>query len=242
MEKSIRPILFYKSLFFIPYLKQSFFCYTIRAFMNKILIMGPQGSGKGTQAEILAKELNIPAISMGALLRDEIVSGSESGKQMKDFLDNGRLVPDDLALRVVRSRLEKADAVNGWILDGFPRIMAQAELFLQFIQPTHVVMLEISDEQSVERLSGRVQCDKCRCGFQLKYVPPKNIGKCDHCEGNLIRRSDDVPEVIKQRLEIYHKETEPVAHKFETMGILHRVDGSGTIDEVAAAVKKIFEE
>jgi len=208
--------------------------------MNKILIMGPQGSGKGTQAEILAKDLNIPAISMGALLRDEIASGSEDGKSAKDYLDNGKLVPDELALKVIKTRLNKEDAVNGWILDGFPRIMAQAEMFLQFIQPTHAVLLEISDDQSIERLSGRVQCDKCRCGFQLKYVPPKDAGKCDHCQGNLIRRSDDVPEVIKQRLEIYHQETEPVANKFEQMGILHRIDGSGTIEEVASAVKKIF--
>ncbi|MFH1253327.1 MAG: nucleoside monophosphate kinase [Candidatus Uhrbacteria bacterium] len=209
--------------------------------MNKILIMGPQGSGKGTQAEILAKELGIPAISMGALLRDEIVGGSEAGNLAKDFLDNGKLVPDEVALSVVKSRLDRADAAGGWILDGFPRIMAQAELFLQSIQPTQVILLEISDEQSVERLSGRVQCDKCRCGFQLKHVPPKNAGKCDHCDGNLIRRSDDVPEVIKERLGIYHQETEPVARRFSEMGILHRVDGSGTIEEVAAEVKKIFE-
>jgi len=208
--------------------------------MNKILIMGPQGSGKGTQAEILAKELGIPAISMGALLRDEINSGSEAGKLAKDFLASGKLVPDELALQVVQSRLNQPDAVNGWILDGFPRIMAQAEMFLRSIQPTHAIILEITDDQSLERLSGRVQCDKCRCGFQLKYVPPKNVGKCDHCDGNLVHRSDDTPEVIKERLNIYHKETEPVARRFEEMGILHRVDGSGTIEEVAGEVKKIF--
>lgn len=208
--------------------------------MNKILIMGPQGSGKGTQAEILAKDLNIPAISMGALLRDEIVSGSAIGQKAKDYLDNGKLVPDDVALEVVKSRLSRPDAAGGWILDGFPRIMVQAEMFLESIQPTHAILLEITDEQSIERLSGRVQCDKCRCGFQLKYVPPKNAGKCDHCDGNLIRRSDDVPEVIKQRLEIYHKETEPVANKFEQLGILHRIDGSGTIEEVARKVQEIF--
>lgn len=208
--------------------------------MYKILIMGPQGSGKGTQAEILAKDLGIPAISMGALLREEIVSNSEAGKLAKDFLDSGKLVPDYLALSVVSLRLKKFDAVNGWILDGFPRIIVQAEMFLQIIEPTHVILLEITDDQSIERLSGRVQCDKCRCGFQLKYVPPKNIDKCDHCDGNLVHRSDDVPEVIKQRLKIYHVETEPVARKFEEMGILYRIDGSGSIEEVAANIKKIF--
>ncbi|KKT72018.1 MAG: Adenylate kinase [Candidatus Uhrbacteria bacterium GW2011_GWE2_45_35] len=203
--------------------------------------MGPQGAGKGTQAEILAKELNIPAISMGALLRDEIAGGSEKGLEAKSYIDGGTLVPDDLALSIIQERLTKSDAANGWILDGFPRILKQADLFLESVEPTHAILLEITDDQSVERLSGRVQCNKCRCGFQLKYVPPKENDKCDHCDGNLVRRSDDVPEVIRQRLEIYHTETEPVADKFEGMGILYRVDGSGNVEEVAEKVKKIFE-
>jgi adenylate kinase len=208
--------------------------------MYKILIMGPQGAGKGTQAEILAKELNIPAISMGALFRDEIASGSEKGLEAKSYIDSGTLVPDELALSIVAARLEKSDAANGWILDGFPRIIQQADLFLEKVTPTHVVILEITDEQSVDRLSGRLQCDKCRGGFQINYVPPKVAGICDHCGGNLIRRSDDVPEVIRQRLEIYHAETEPVAEKFEQMGILYRVDGSESVEEVAERVRKIF--
>jgi adenylate kinase len=208
--------------------------------MYKILIMGPQGAGKGTQAEILAKELNIPAISMGALLRDEIASGSEKGLEAKSYIDSGTLVPDELALSIVAARLEKTDAVNGWILDGFPRIIQQADLFLEKVTPTHAILLEITDEQSVERLSDRVQCEKCRCGFQINHVPPKVAGICDHCGGNLVRRSDDVPEVIRQRLEIYHTETEPVARKFEEMGILYRVDGSGSVEEVAGKVKGIF--
>lgn len=209
--------------------------------MNKIIILGPQGSGKGTQAEILSKVLNIPAVSMGALLRDVVASGSETGRQIKSYLDNGELVPDEVALDVVKSRLDQPDATLGWVLDGFPRVMAQAELFLRFFQPSHVVLLEIPDSQSIERLSGRVQCDKCRRGFQLKHVPPKNVGKCDYCGGNLIHRSDDVSEVIKQRLEIYHQETEPVAKMFDDLGILYRVDGSGTIEEVAGQVKRIFD-
>ncbi len=208
--------------------------------MNKILIMGPQGSGKGTQAEILAKELGIPAISMGALLRDEINSGSEAGKLAKDFLASGKLVPDELALQVVQSRLNQPDAASGWILDGFPRIMTQVEMFLRSIQPTHAILLDITDDQSIERLSGRVQCENCHSGFHLKFVPPKDSDLCDHCGGKLVHRSDDIPEVIKERLNIYHKETEPVARKFEEMGILHRVDGSGTIEEVVGEVKKIF--
>lgn len=208
--------------------------------MNKILIIGPQGSGKGTQAEVLAKDLNIPAISMGALLRDEIISESEIGKRIKIFIDSGKLVPDEVALEVVKTRLNKLDAANGWILDGFPRIMAQAELFLRFIQPTHVILLEISDEQSIERLSGRLQCKNCRRGYQEKYIPSQKHPSCEMCGGELERRSDDVPEVISQRLKIYHEETEPVAAKFVSMGILHKVDGIGTVGEVAARIKTIF--
>ena len=208
--------------------------------MNKILIMGPQGAGKGTQAEILAKDLGIPAISMGALLRDEIASGSEKGLRAKSFIDGGTLVPDDLALDIIKNRLSQPDAMNGWILDGFPRILAQAELFLQFIQPAHAILLELTDEQSLERLSGRLQCVKCRRGYQEKYVPSKTSPTCEVCGGELVKRSDDVPEIIKQRLEIYHKETEPVARRFEEMGILHRVDGSGTVEEVAELVKMVF--
>jgi adenylate kinase len=210
--------------------------------MNNVIILGPQGSGKGTQAEILAKKLNIPAISMGALLREAVASGSDLGQKIKGYLDGGELVPDETALGVIKNRLNQSDAINGWILDGFPRIMVQAELFLEFFNPTHVILLEISDEQSVERLSERVQCDRCRCGFQLKHVLPKNAGRCDHCSGNLIRRSDDVPEVIRQRLEIYHRETEPVVDKFAAMGILHRINGLGAVDEVAERVWGVFSQ
>lgn len=208
--------------------------------MYKILIMGPQGSGKGTQAEILAKELRVPAISMGALLREEIASGSERGLLAKSFIDSGRLVPDNLALDIVSERLIKPDAVNGWILDGFPRVLSQAELFLKIFKPTHAILLEISDDQSVGRLSGRLQCENCRAGFQMSHVPPKVAGQCDRCSGNLARRSDDVPEIIRQRLGIYHKETELVVRLFEKMGILRQVDGSRSVEEVAMEIMRLF--
>lgn len=202
--------------------------------------MGPQGAGKGTQAELLAKEFNIPAISAGALLREEIVKGSELGRRVSEYTEKGLLVPDELMIEIIRQRLSQPDAVNGWILDGFPRILSQVELLLKAFNPTHVILLELSEEQSLERLAGRLQCAKCHRGYQEKYVPSKTHPNCEICGGELIKRSDDTPALIKQRLEIYHAETEPVAKRFEAVGILHRVDGSGTVEEVAAAVRKLF--
>lgn len=207
--------------------------------MYKILIMGPQGSGKGTQAEILAKDLGIPAVSAGSLLREEITKGTELGRQVAADTESGRLVPDQIMIEIIKNRLNQPDAAHGWILDGFPRILSQAELLLQFVQPTHAIVLELSDEQSLERLAGRLQCAGC----QKIYHEKKLMGKllvCEVCGSELFKRSDDQPELICQRLAIYHQETEPVARKFEEMGILRRVDGSGTIEEAAAEVKKIF--
>jgi adenylate kinase len=208
--------------------------------MYKILIIGPQGSGKGTQAELLAKALNIPAISMGALLREEIASGSNEGQAAKDYLDKGTLVPDELAIGIIKKRLVQSDAAKGWIIDGFPRVASQMELFLTFAQPTHAVLLELSDEQAVERLAGRLFCPACQQGFHEIYLPPQTPGRCDKCGSELVKRPDDNPVAIRQRLEIYHNETEPLLARYERMGILHRVDGSGTIEEIFASIKKIF--
>jgi len=202
--------------------------------------MGPQGAGKGTQAEILAEKLKIPAISSGSLLREEIATGSDLGCEVTKFTEAGTLVPDELMVAIIKKRLAQPDAVNGWILDGFPRILSQVELFLNFVQPTNVILLKLNDENSVERLSGRLQCKECHQGFQEKFVPSKTHPFCDVCGGELVRRSDDTPEIIRQRLQIYHKETEPVAKKFEDMGILSRIDGSGTIEEVAELVAGVF--
>jgi len=203
--------------------------------------MGPQGSGKGTQAELLAKNLGIPTISAGALLREEIAKETEFGREIAKYTEGGTLVPDEIMSVIIRNRLNQPDAVNGWILDGHPRIASQMELFLQFFQPTHAILLELTDEQSLERLSGRLQCSVCLLGFHELYMLPIIPGLCDKCGGTLIKRSDDNPEAIKQRLEIYHQETEPLVARYEQMGILHRVDGSGTIEEVAGLVKEIFE-
>lgn len=200
--------------------------------------MGPQGAGKGTQAELLAKELNIPAISAGALLRKEVTEKTDLGYEVAKYTESGTLVPDELMIEIIKSRLNHPDAANGWILDGFPRILSQAELFLEAVKPTHAVLLEISDEQSLERLAGRLQCANCHRGYQEKHKTIHPV--CEACGGELVKRSDDTPELIKQRLEIYHTETEPVAKRFEEMGILNRVDGSGTIEEVATIVNKIF--
>lgn len=210
--------------------------------MYKILLFGPQGAGKGTQAERLAKRLGLPAMSMGQLLREaqKKLVGTELGALIEDITTNGGLVPDHVALDVLKVRLQEPDAVNGYIIDGYPRNMEQHKAYIAFDQPTHVFMIELSDEEAVKRLAGRRTCKDCGKIYHLDFDRPKVEGVCDVCGGELIQRVDDRPEAIAKRLGIYHNETEPMAVEFEKMGVLHRVDGRGSMDEVEASIKSII--
>ncbi len=181
--------------------------------MHKILILGPQGSGKGTQADRLAKKLNIPALSMGNLFRNEVASESKLGNQIKDILDRGELVSDEIALNVLKKRLELDDAQNGYILDGYPRNYAQYQTYKRFDMPTSVIVIEVSREESLKRIMKRAEIES---------------------------RSDDTPEAIEKRLKIYEDDTRPIISHYKEDGIVHIINGVGSMDEVEDRINQFF--
>lgn len=208
--------------------------------MNKFVFMGPQGAGKGTQAQKLAKELGIPQISTGDLFRAEIGQGTPLGIKAQALIKDGKLVPDRITSEMVEKRIKKTDAVDGYILDGYPRNINQLNQYLDFDQPDMAILIELDDEEAVRRLSGRRTCDGCGKIYHVEYNRPKVADICDECDGTLIQRKDDEPEAIRERLRIYHEETEPMVEKLKEMGILKIVDGSGEIEEVYQAIKKVM--
>ncbi len=201
----------------------------------KILLMGPQGSGKGTQAELLSERLSIPAIGVGQLCREEAVSGSALGKEIHATTTRGILVSDKIAADLLKKRLAKPDVKQGYILDGYPRNPAQAKAFT-FDQPTHVLVIEIPREESLRRLSGRLTCD--RCGKVYRLDEGAKVGDACVCGGKLFQRSDDAPAAIAKRLEIYDNDTQPVIASFESQGIVKHVDGVGSVEEVQRRLLK----
>lgn len=199
----------------------------------KILVAGPQGSGKGTQAERLSKALGIPALSMGQLLRDEIAGGTELGKQMKEMVDTGRLVPAAMSVQALMVRLAKPDVTGGYILDGFPRNMEQLGAF-DIAIPTHLIVLNIPRDESLRRLTHRLTCDAC--GAVASELDGKTEGDACACGGRYQKRKDDNAEAIERRLGIYEQETRPVLAAFAARGIVREINGVGSIPEVADRV------
>ncbi|MBI2473877.1 nucleoside monophosphate kinase [Candidatus Uhrbacteria bacterium] len=193
----------------------------------KIFLMGPQGSGKGTQSEKLSEYLGIPAFGMGQLLRDEVVTGSEFGNKLKNIMKLGDLVSDEDAAHVLKLRLERSDTKKGYILDGYPRNLAQYQAF-NFDNPTHVFVIDISREESLKRLGGRLTCD--HCGKVGSINDGLKSGDTDSCGGNWYQREDDTPEAISRRLDIYEHDTAPVIQKYA--GYVTRIQGVGSIDTV----------
>ncbi len=203
----------------------------------KLILLGAPGAGKGTQAEILCKELNIPTISTGNILRAAIKNGTPTGLKAKSYMDAGQLVPDEVIIGIVTERLAEADCAGGYILDGVPRTIAQAEALEQGgIQFDAVVSIEISDETIMERMSGRRVCESCGASYHLVAVPPKTPGVCDSCGGKLVQRKDDAPETVKARLEVYHKETEPLKDFYAQRGLLKSVENQPTVAETTQAI------
>ena len=204
--------------------------------MNLILLGAP-GAGKGTQAEILCRELNIPTISTGNILRAAIKDGTPTGLEAKHFMDAGQLVPDDVIISIITERLAADDCRNGYILDGVPRTIAQAEALEKAgIRFDAAISIEISDETITERMSGRRVCETCGASYHLVAVPPKQAGICDKCGGKLVRRKDDEPETVKARLEVYHRETEPLKDFYAQRGLLKPVDNQPTVAEMSQAI------
>ncbi len=208
----------------------------------KLIFLGPPGAGKGTQAAVVSKHLGIPTISTGDMLRAAVKEGTEVGLKAKSFMDAGQLVPDEVIIGIVAERLAKPDCEKGFILDGVPRTIAQAEaLEAKGVTFDKVLSLEVSDEAIVERMSGRRVCAKCGAPYHMTNKPPKAEGVCDSCGGELIQRADDKAETVRRRLEVYHAETEPLKKFYLDRGLLQVVPGNmGTIEETTQAILQVL--
>ncbi|MDO4748312.1 MAG: adenylate kinase [Eubacteriales bacterium] len=202
--------------------------------MNLILLGAP-GAGKGTQAAVISERLNIPQISTGNIIREALRSGTEMGLKAKSYIDSGKLVPDDVVIGIIKDRLQNDDCQNGFILDGFPRTIPQAEALDEMgVRIDKVIDIEVSDDVIVTRLSGRRVCEKCGRPYHIVDLKPRVDGICDDCTGALIQRKDDQIDTVKARLEIYHSETEPLKGYYEAQGKLSVVFGQGKVDETTA--------
>ena len=201
----------------------------------KLMFLGAPGAGKGTQAEVVSERYQIPAISTGALLREAIAKGTELGKKAKDYIDGGALAPDDVVIGIIKERLAADDCSGGFILDGFPRTVAQAIALDEMgIKMDGVISIEVADEVIIRRLGGRRLCGKCGSSYHVDYKPTAVAGICDKCNGELVTRADDKPEVIKSRLDVYHKQTEPVKDFYAAKGVLKLVIGQEEIEDTTA--------
>ena len=204
----------------------------------KLILLGAPGAGKGTQAEILCKSLSIPQISTGNIIRAQIKSGTPLGQRVKEIVEAGALVPDDLVIELLRGRIAEPDCAGGFVLDGFPRTIGQAEALERICAIDAVIEIAVADESIVERMSGRRTCPACGASFHVKYNPPKTEDVCDLCGAQLIRRPDDDPAVVASRLDVYHEQTEPLIGFYTQRGLLKRVDGEKSLDEVAQAIRQ----
>ncbi len=198
----------------------------------KLILLGAPGAGKGTQAEIIASKLAIPTISTGNILREAIKNGTPTGLKAKDFMDRGMLVPDEVIIGIVRERLSQPDCANGYILDGVPRTIPQAQALLdQGVEIDRVVSIEIADEVIEARMTGRRVCGSCGASYHIVANPPKKEGICNVCGSELVIRKDDKPETVRHRLEVYHNETEALKGFYEKLGKLRLVEGNQPIED-----------
>lgn len=206
----------------------------------KLILLGPPGAGKGTQAEILSHELDIPTISTGNILRAAVQAGTPTGLKAKSYMDAGQLVPDEVIIGIIRERLAESDCRKGFILDGVPRTVAQAQAMEDAgIRIDKVLSLEVSDEAIVRRMSGRRVCAKCGAPYHITAKPPRTQGVCDACGGELVIRKDDREETVLHRLEVYHAETEPLKKFYLDKGLLQVVPGNmGTVEDTTRAIKQ----
>lgn len=208
----------------------------------KLILLGAPGAGKGTQAEILSRELNIPTISTGNILRAAMKNGTPVGLKAKEYVESGKLVPDEVIIGIVEERLAEKDCENGYILDGMPRTIPQAEALEKVgIDIDVALSIEIADEEIITRMSGRRTCSECSTTFHVVANPPKVEGICDNCGGKLTIRKDDAPETVKARLDVYHAETEPLKAFYDKRGKLRSVDNQPTIEATTEAIRKALE-
>ena len=205
----------------------------------KIILLGAPGAGKGTQAEVICNRYNIPAISTGNIIREALKTGTEMGLKAKSYMESGALVPDEVVIGIIKERIVKDDCKDGFILDGFPRTIPQAEALDKMgIVIDKVIDIEVPDEKIINRMSGRRVCEKCGASYHLEYKKPKVEGICDACSGTLIQRKDDHPDTVKSRLDVYHSETEPLKDYYEKQGKLTVVEGQ---EEIEATTRLLME-
>lgn len=208
----------------------------------KLTILGPQGSGKGTQAQVIAEDFKIPHISTGDIFRENIKNETELGKKVKEYTDNGKLVPDEVTTEIVKDRLSRDDCKSGFLLDGYPRNLSQAKALDEFGGIDLAMEVHISDDESVKRISGRRTCPQCSKVYHMIYNPPKNDEKCDDDGEALVIRDDDKPEKIRKRLEIYHDQTEPIVAHYAEQDKHVKINGEQPIGKVTEDIKKALKE
>ena len=209
----------------------------------KLILLGAPGAGKGTQAEVISEKLSIPAISTGNIIREALANGTEMGLKAKSFIDAGQLVPDDVVIGIIKERLAKDDCAAGFILDGFPRTIPQAEaLDTMGVTIDRVISIEVADEKIAKRMSGRRVCKACGASYHLEYKKPAVEGICNACGGELIQRKDDHPDTVLDRLHVYHEQTEPLKDYYEKKGILRIVEGQEEVADTTALTLKALED
>ncbi len=212
----------------------------------RVVFLGPPGAGKGTQARDLAREWGVPQIATGDILRQAVAAGTRLGREARDYMDRGALVPDEVIVGLVAERLGEPDAAGGFILDGFPRTVAQAEALERLLEETGqaldaVVYFEVSEPELVRRLTGRRVCRECQAAYHTVSAPPRREGTCDRCGGALYQREDDSEATVRTRLEVYTRQTAPLLERYRRRDLLTTVKGEGAIDEIRAAVRRAAE-
>ncbi|RTZ91118.1 MAG: adenylate kinase [Deltaproteobacteria bacterium] len=213
----------------------------------KLILLGPPGAGKGTQAVRLVKHFGIPQISTGDILRKAVKDGTELGTLAKRYMDRGDLVPDEVVIGIIRDRLMEPDCEKGYILDGFPRTIAQAEALDEMLDKMgvridHVINISVGDEEIIKRLTGRRTCPNCGAGYHILFDPPKEDGICDKCGGKLIQRDDDKEETIRARLKVYRQQTEPLIKYYEEKQLIRNIPGEGNMDEIFGEILRALGE
>lgn len=210
-----------------------------------LIFLGAPGAGKGTQAKMIAAKYGIPHVSTGDIFRANIKNGTELGKEAKSYMDKGALVPDELTVRILLDRVAQEDCAKGYVLDGFPRTIPQAEVLDAELTKLNdkidfAINVDVPDENIVRRMSGRRSCPSCGATYHIVHIPPKQEGVCDKCGAALVQRDDDKEETVKNRLKVYHEQTQPLIDFYEKKDVLKNVDGTVDSEEVFAAIVKIL--
>ena len=219
----------------------------VKGYIMKIIMLGAPGAGKGTQAKMLAEKYGIPHISTGDIFRANIKEQTELGIEAKKYIDKGLLVPDELTVKILLDRVANDDCKNGYVLDGFPRTIPQAEVLDKAVSELNdsidfAINVDVKDENIIRRMSGRRACLKCGATYHVEHIPPKQEGICDKCGSELVLRDDDKPETVEKRLKVYHEQTQPLIDYYNKKGILKEVDGSQDMKDVFNAIVSFLGE